>query len=168
MLANYEERGRQRLKARTINFPGESVHSAWRARVTFHWQDCNGERQAWWTNEILEYSGEKGWSRMRTAEGRYIVVSSVICVRDELGYTVLGRFMFPPSVRFSQKKWGCTCYDTCTRESFGHEEGQTSKWILASIQKRLSCMQFYLEHFDLEGLYVWTQTTAFFCSPHRL
>lgn len=27
--------GRQRLKARTINFPGESVHSAWRARVTF-------------------------------------------------------------------------------------------------------------------------------------
>lgn len=35
MLANYEERGKQRLKARTINFPGESVHSAWRARVTF-------------------------------------------------------------------------------------------------------------------------------------
>lgn len=29
------EGGRQRLKARTINFPGESVHSAWRARVTF-------------------------------------------------------------------------------------------------------------------------------------
>lgn len=34
--------GRQRLKARTINFPGESVHSAWRARVTFRWQDCGG------------------------------------------------------------------------------------------------------------------------------
>lgn len=34
-LANYEERGRQRLKARTINFPGERVRSAWRARVTF-------------------------------------------------------------------------------------------------------------------------------------
>lgn len=30
-----EKGGRQRLKARTINFPGESVHSAWRARVTF-------------------------------------------------------------------------------------------------------------------------------------
>lgn len=33
------QRKRQQLKAQTINFPGESVLSAWRARVTFHWQD---------------------------------------------------------------------------------------------------------------------------------
>lgn len=51
VLANYKERERQDLKAQTINFPGERVHSAWRARVTFHWQD--------WS------SGDKSGGQMR-------------------------------------------------------------------------------------------------------
>lgn len=54
-----EKGGRQRLKARTINFPGESVHSGLEGQSDLSLTRLRRRRQAWWTNEILEYSGER-------------------------------------------------------------------------------------------------------------
>lgn len=70
-LVKYEERQRQQLKAQTINFPGESVCSAW---SDLSLTRLERRRQAWWTNEILEYSSKKGWSRIHTVVERCTIM----------------------------------------------------------------------------------------------